>query len=59
MNLKDSLDKMKFDTRLVDWNIANKVITQDELDKHISKLGDDAGQAAPVEIDDELNGSFD
>lgn len=39
-DLYESLKKLKFDNRMVDWNIRQKVITRKEYDKYISQLKD-------------------
>ncbi|HEX4922719.1 MAG TPA: hypothetical protein VFV50_01485 [Bdellovibrionales bacterium] len=38
MKHRDYVQNLTFDTRLVEWNMKNKVITQDELSKHLKEL---------------------
>lgn len=40
MGLNEELEKMKFDTRLVDWNLKHKKIKEGDLKKHLSELPD-------------------
>ena len=49
--LHDSVDSKKMDVRLVERNVARGVITQDQVNKALAQLPDDAENAEWVEID--------
>lgn len=49
MGLRDELQKLKFDKRLIDWNLKHKVVSDQELKKHLDSLTDLAAQAMTLE----------
>lgn len=53
MGLKDALKEKSFDTRLVDWNIANGVVSKQEYEQHLQNLKDISVNAEALEISDE------
>lgn len=40
MSLKEEMEKMKYDRRLLNWNIKNNILNEEELKKHLSQLED-------------------
>ena len=50
MSLSDDLNKKKFDKRLFEWNLKNKVITQSEHDQHIQSLEDRGSSSEYLEL---------
>lgn len=52
MSLKTEFNKLKFDTRMLDINLNDKLISQSEIDAHLSSLEDCSSNAIKVEIDD-------
>lgn len=40
MSIEKSLKNLKFDKRMIQWNINNKQLTQEELKKHLESLPD-------------------
>ena len=48
MDLKEAMRKMKYDKRLVRWNIQNKVMTEDDYTKRLSKLEDSFDLSEPL-----------
>ena len=40
MGLNEELERMKFDTRLIDWHLKYKRLITDELTRHLSQLPD-------------------
>lgn len=59
MSLKDDLQKMKFDTRMVDLGLQQGHITEKELKKHLESLPDSESKARPLNIKWEDRGSSD
>lgn len=39
-DLSEALKKLKFDNRMVEWNIKQKVMTKEEYNKHLKSLKD-------------------
>jgi hypothetical protein len=52
MNLRQALDKMKFDVRMVDLNVRNGSIKQQDVQKHLESLEDAQTNATNLEIDE-------
>ena len=50
MSFKKALDNLKFDSRMIESNIASGVLTKEELAKHIASLPDLEDQSARVSI---------
>ena len=40
MSLKEEIEKMKYDQRLVGWNIKNHFISEEDYKSHLSQLQD-------------------
>lgn len=40
MNLNKAMQQSKFDTRLVDFNINNGIVTKEEYEQHLQSLQD-------------------
>lgn len=55
MQLKDALQIMKFDTRLVDLYIKNGTINKEEYKKHLESLEDLSHLASKVSVGDSLD----
>ena len=47
MDFSESLKDLKFDKRMIRWNLNQKVITQKEYDAHLKSLKDIASLQAP------------
>ena len=39
-DLAESLNKLKYDKRMINWNLRQKLITKKEYEKHLAKLKD-------------------
>lgn len=52
MDLNKALDVMKFDVRMRDWNVKQGNIKKEDVEKHLSSLNDNAGNAEPVTLED-------
>lgn len=39
-DLPDMLKKLKYDKRMINWNLRQKLLTKEEYKKHLSKLKD-------------------
>jgi hypothetical protein len=50
MKLKD-IEKLKFDSRMVDINMKARTLSDDEFQKHLDKLPDLADQSMKIDID--------
>ena len=55
MSLKKDVENLKFDKRMIDWNISREVLTQDELKKHLSDLPDSSHNLASIELNEEVS----
>jgi hypothetical protein len=56
--LHESIDKKKFDTRVVDKNLVRSVVTDAEYKQFVAKLADDSENALYIGIEDiEASGS--
>ncbi|MBK7844354.1 MAG: hypothetical protein IPJ71_11760 [Bdellovibrionales bacterium] len=56
-NLRKSLDKLKFDQRMVDWNYTEGLLTKEEYRKHLESLPDMAHKAVELTLEEEANGA--
>ncbi len=54
MSLKKEIENLKFDKRMIDWNLSRNQLTQDELKKHLSELPDSAHNLASIELNEEV-----
>ena len=52
MSLNKSMEKMKFDHRLLDLNLRLGLITQDEYDNYVTSLPDSAENSEKINIED-------
>ena len=50
-NLERALNHLRFDERLIDWNLQNGIISQSELDTHLNSLQDVHSEAIKIDID--------
>ena len=50
-SLNVSIERMKFDTRMIDYNIKQEVVTLSEYKQHLSQLPDLADEALPIEFE--------
>ena len=51
-DLNQSLDSMKFDVRMRDWNMKQGHVKKEDLEKHIKSLPDSASSSEPVTLED-------
>ncbi len=49
MGLREELEKLKFDTRLVDLNLKHKRVKPEELQKHLDALPDTAANVISLD----------
>lgn len=60
MSLDQAMKKLKFDSRLVEQNLATGQMTKEEYEAHLQSLPDSSAQALKVNLeddaDDNLNG---
>lgn len=56
-NLRKSLDKLKFDQRMVDWNYTEGLLTKEEYRKHLESLPDMSHKAVELTLEEETNGA--
>lgn len=52
-NLDKALDNLKFDKRMMDWNLTNKVITQAEVDAVKKSLQDLTNNSTPLDLEED------
>ncbi|MCB0348459.1 MAG: hypothetical protein KDD37_06460 [Bdellovibrionales bacterium] len=51
MKHNKALERQKFDSRLINWNIKRGVITEKEYQEHLKTLSDSSDKARPMDID--------
>jgi hypothetical protein len=49
--LKNAVEQKKFDVRLIEKNVTRGVISQEETEKYLKQLPDDAHNVDIVELD--------
>ncbi len=60
MATKSRQDELiKFDSRMIEYNLANGLITKEEYDKYLSQLPDLSTQSVAFTMDDSGSGSDD
>lgn len=47
------IESKKFDTRMLEWNLANGIITKAEYDQHMQGLLDLTNQCEPLKLEGE------
>jgi hypothetical protein len=52
MSLNKSMEKMKFDHRLLDLNLRLGLITQDEYDQYVTALPDSSENSEKIDIEE-------
>jgi len=52
MKFNDAIAKLKFDKRMVNWNIKQNVLTEKELKEHIAGLDDLTSRVGTVQLDE-------
>ena len=50
MSLKDSIDNLKFDVRMLDFNVKNGSLSEAELTSYLSNLSDTVEKSEPVRL---------
>ncbi|MBX3019039.1 MAG: hypothetical protein KF767_14220 [Bdellovibrionaceae bacterium] len=48
---------IKFDSRMIDWNLSRGIITKEEYEKHLASLPDLSAQAEKIELDETSDSS--
>jgi len=56
MSLDKAMKNLKFDARMIEFNLRTGTLTKEELQKHLSQLPDSANNSAKLDLDDESNG---
>ena len=51
MTLKQEIEKLKYDKRVMEWHIRHGKLSADDAKKHIDALPDCSGNVARMEID--------
>jgi hypothetical protein len=54
MSLKKEIENLKFDKRMIDWNISRNLLTQEELKKHLGELPDSSHNLSSIELSEEV-----
>jgi hypothetical protein len=54
MSLKKEIENLKFDKRMIDWNISRNLLTQEELNKHLGELPDSSHNLSSIELSEEV-----
>ena len=53
MTLKKCLDKMKFDTRMVEYNFRSGAISEEDYKNYLAQLPDSTGHQEPLSLEGE------
>lgn len=53
-NLKEAMDDMKFDIRLLETKINQGLLTKEEVAKHMASLEDSAANSVALNLDGEM-----
>ena len=56
MSLDQAMKKLKFDSRLIEHNLATGQITKEEYEAHLKSLPDSAPQASAINLEEEARG---
>jgi hypothetical protein len=51
LDLRKALDALKFDSRMLEWNLRNGVVTQKDFDQYLSQLKDEKDKCETVDLD--------
>lgn len=51
MSLDSALKSMKFDSRLLEYNLSAGIITKEEYEAYIKSLPDDSANSMPLKIE--------
>ena len=52
MDLNKALENMKYDSRMMDWNVKQGLVKTEELESHAKALPDSASLCEPVTLED-------
>lgn len=52
MDLKQSTDRLKFDSRMLDINLKNSTLKPQELDQYLKQLPDLSGQCRAMTLEE-------
>jgi hypothetical protein len=59
MELHEALQMVKYDTRLIDWNLKQGLINKDDYDMHLKALPDSTDRSQTLDLEVEYsNGSL-
>ena len=50
-DLNSELDKLKYDTRMIDWNLSKGLLSREELKSHMDGLQDVQGESEPIDLE--------
>ena len=53
MSLKDAIEKLKYDSRMVEINMKSEILNGQDLKKHLEKLPDLKGNSMSLDIESE------
>lgn len=52
MSLDEGMKALKFDARMIEYNLANGIVTKEEYEAYLKSLPDDAAKAVPLRIEE-------
>ncbi len=53
MDLESILEELKYDKRLIEWNLRRGIITHEDVKKHLSSLQDISSEAISFNLEDD------
>ncbi|MCB0355614.1 MAG: hypothetical protein KDD40_01320 [Bdellovibrionales bacterium] len=58
-HLDTALANLKFDSRMIDWNIKNGLLTKEELQTYLNSLKDCSGNTVNIDLEEDSDYSND
>ena len=53
MSLSKAMKNLKFDKRMIEWNLRHGSFSKQELEEHLSSLPDIGDQAVPLDFEND------
>lgn len=57
MSLDESMKALKFDARMIEYNLSHGIITKEEYEAYLKSLPDDSAKAMPLRIEETADSS--
>lgn len=57
MSLDKAMKNLKFDARMLEFNLANGLLTKEEYERYMSQLPDSTAQAEKIDLEESASKS--